>query len=224
MYSIFTDNICEGQGALRSSGNAGAVSIGYYRYSPDNTPLIHIMNCTFSNNSANYINTTEESNCTSANSVIASKKYVKRGGGVACYFSANALQVSYNTRGTVEHIYILTTLSPFYLLTVFMCITIILQSAVHITGCMFQDNTAEDSGGGIYMNLNGRDSAVTNITITDTHFIDNKALHGAGVEITFDTPDSTKRPNHLILERCHFEGKVPLSLSMAMTLNMVRYY
>ena len=79
-----------------------------------------------------------------------------------------------------------------------MCITIILQSAVH-TGCMFQNNTAEDSGGGIYMNLNGRDSAVS---LTNTHFIDNKALHGAGVEITFDilTVAETKPP--------HF-GEVP---------------
>lgn len=71
---------------------------------------------------------------------------------------------------------------------------------------MFHNNIAEDSGGGIYMNLNGHDNSVTNITISDSQFISNTAIHGAGVEITFDTPNSTECPNHLVLKSCHFEG------------------
>lgn len=108
MHSVFTDNISEGRGTMQSSGNAGAVSIGYHRtYPPNNTPLIHIMNCTFSNNAAKYIvSTTDESNCTSANSVLARKIYVKRGGGIACYFSADGLQVSYNKSHVLSSFYL----------------------------------------------------------------------------------------------------------------------
>ena len=55
------------------------------------------------------------------------------------------------------------------------------------------------------MNLNGNDSTTT-ITITDSQFINNMAMHGAGVEITFDTPNSVDQSNHLTLQNCHFEG------------------
>ena len=79
------------------------------------------------------------------------------------------------------------------------------QSEVHISNCIFEGNMAEDSGGGVYMNLNGEGST-TNITITDTEFFDNIAMHGAGVEITFDTPNSVTNPNQLILQQCHFKG------------------
>lgn len=88
--STFTDNICKGQGQLRNSGNAGAVSIGYNEtYPPETSPLIHIMNCTFTGNEARL----PTSECGDTNSALSRKMYVQRGGGIGCYFSAPSLQV-----------------------------------------------------------------------------------------------------------------------------------
>jgi predicted outer membrane repeat protein len=165
--STFTQNICKGQRRVPNSGNAVAVSIGYGEtYTPKHSPLIEVMNCTFTGNEAKL----EGDACGRASVAISQQFFTQRGGGLGCYFSAPGL-----------------------------------ESEVRISDCVFEDNTAEDSGGGIYMNLNGNDSTTT-ITITDSQFINNMAMHGAGVEITFDTPNSVDQSNHLTLQNCYFEG------------------
>ena len=78
---------------------------------------------------------------------------------------------------------------------------------VTISESVFTDNLAEDSGGAIYMNLNGDNGSTTNITISDSRFTRNWAMHGAGVEITFDTSESVRKPNHLTIDNCTFTGK-----------------
>ena len=89
--STFTNNTCYGQGKIRSSGNAGAVSIGYNdTYPRENSPLIRIVNCTFIDNSAKLLT----SQCGSVIAALFQKLYVERGGAVGCYFSAAGLQVS----------------------------------------------------------------------------------------------------------------------------------
>ena len=74
------------------------------------------------------------------------------------------------------------------------------------------------------MNLNGRDAAATNITISDSQFIENRAMHGAGVEITFDSSESVRFPNSLTIERCRFEGKFLAAFQSHFSLLPFYYY
>ena len=74
------------------------------------------------------------------------------------------------------------------------------------------------------MNLNGRDGAATNITISDSQFIENRAMHGAGVEITFDSSESVRFPNSLTIERCRFEGKFLAAFQSHFSLLPFHYY
>ena len=76
-----------------------------------------------------------------------------------------------------------------------------------ISGSWFERNVAEDSGGAIYVNMNGRNSAVTNTTVSRSWFVGNEAMHGGGLEFTFDTPDSVYYSNFLRVEECHFQGE-----------------
>ena len=190
--STFRDNLCKGQGTIRNSGNAGAVSIGYNNTYNRSRPQIKIKSCNFFNNTAELVKSSESSNnCSGPNPALSQQIFVERGGGIGCYFSAPGLQAS---SFIISH-------SFCYSASVYM---FYFQSEVDISDCVFEGNRAIDSGGGIYMNLNNNSTTI--ITIRDSDFTSNKAMHGAGVEITFDTDDSVQHPNQLTLERCHFTG------------------
>ena len=83
----------------------------------------------------------------------------------------------------------------------------ILQSTVHISNSTFIGNIAEDSGGAVYMNLNGKDGPTTDIYFHNCTFMKNIAQHGGGIEVTFDTSDSVHHPNSIKIEKCYFEGR-----------------
>ena len=68
------------------------------------------------------------------------------------------------------------------------------------------------------MNLNGGNNSTTNIHISDSEFVGNFAMHGAGVEITFDTPDSVRQPNHLTIQRCNFSGRMHIKTILSLVL------
>ena len=78
------------------------------------------------------------------------------------------------------------------------------NALIRIENCQFTDNTAQDSGGGIYMFLDGPGSA-HNISIWDTNFTGNSAQDGGGLEITHSNPDSPQNPNFVEVIGCRFD-------------------
>lgn len=78
---------------------------------------------------------------------------------------------------------------------------------VSIADSWFEHNMAEDSGGAIYVNMNGREEAETNITVSGSWFVENEAMHGGGLEFTFDTPDSVLYSNFVRVTKCYFWGE-----------------
>lgn len=80
-----------------------------------------------------------------------------------------------------------------------------LQLEITIQGCSFTNNTAKDSGGGVYINLSGGDGASTSVTFTNNRFVGNCAVDGGAIETTFDSPESVMHPSHLVVENCTFE-------------------
>jgi len=79
------------------------------------------------------------------------------------------------------------------------------NGTVLIQNCHFINNTAADSGGGVYMFLNGVESS-HNITSVDTDFVGNKAQDGGGLEITHSNEDSVNNPNFVSVINCTFFG------------------
>ena len=91
---------------------------------------------------------------------------------------------------------------------------ILFQSTVRISNSTFIGNVAEDSGGAVYMNLNGKNKSTTDIHFADSEFIENTAVHGGGIEVTFDTSESVHYPNSITIERCYFKGmSIPLMIN-----------
>ena len=92
----FTNNTSTGQGRIRNSGNAGAMSIGFNEtFSEEVIPEILIQDCSFKDNSA-----TVEGSCSQVGSVLFSKIYTQRGGAIAGYFATPGLQSIFTIRGT----------------------------------------------------------------------------------------------------------------------------
>ena len=76
---------------------------------------------------------------------------------------------------------------------------------ITIKDCMFIDNVAEDSGGGIYMFLSGEMGSFQTVTISNSSFTGNRAQDGGGLEITHSNPDSVNTPNIISVVKCRFE-------------------
>lgn len=74
---------------------------------------------------------------------------------------------------------------------------------ITVNDCTFEENYAQNSGGGIYMFLTGASNA-HRVTITETRFIRDKARDGGGLEITFSSPDSVSNPNVVLIRNCNF--------------------
>ena len=83
-----------------------------------------------------------------------------------------------------------------------------IQVTLGFERCSFTDNYAQDSGGGVYINLSGNIGAVTNITFTECTFVNNEAIDGGGIETTFDLPHSVLMPSSLTVLDCHFENNM----------------
>lgn len=79
------------------------------------------------------------------------------------------------------------------------------SSIVRIEDSQFDDNEAEDSGGGVYMFLGGVKSA-HNVSISNTGFARNRAQDGGGLEITHSNADSVSNPNSIQVTNCTFDG------------------
>lgn len=84
------------------------------------------------------------------------------------------------------------------------------NGTITIEQCEFSNNTAEDSGGGIYMFLSGRNSFQT-IMVINTSFIGNTAQYGGGLETTHFNQDSLLTPNNITVIFCVFEENFGIS-------------
>ena len=81
------------------------------------------------------------------------------------------------------------------------------QATVNISGCKFINNTAEDTGGAMYINLSGGDNAYVNITIAKSLFLRNCGLEDAGaIQYTVDATESAAIPGSITIQDCHFEN------------------
>ena len=80
------------------------------------------------------------------------------------------------------------------------------QVTLRFERCNFTNNIAQDSGGGVYINLSGDFGAVNNITFTECTFMNNSAIDGGGIQATFDLPYSVTMPSSLTAIDCHFEN------------------
>ena len=80
-----------------------------------------------------------------------------------------------------------------------------LEISLIVERCMFVNNRAQHSGGGLYVNLSGAKGAVTNITVRESNFSGNYAtMDGGGLEVTFHTAESVHFPSFLVVQDCHF--------------------
>lgn len=79
------------------------------------------------------------------------------------------------------------------------------NAAIRIEDSQFINNTAQDSGGGVYMFLDGPQSFHT-VDIYNTNFTGNRAMDGGGLEITHSNPDSSQNPNLISVTKCNFDG------------------
>ena len=105
-----------------------------------------------------------------SNTVLSSKVYTQRGGGMAGYFGAAGLEINFL-----------------------------------VEGCTFANNSAQDSGGGIYINLSGAKGMHANMTVRESNFSGNFAtVDGGGLEVTFDTIESVLFPSFLLVQDCNF--------------------
>ena len=100
-----------------------------------------------------------------------------------------------------------------------------------VEGCTFANNSAQDSGGGIYINLSGARGMQANMTIRKSDFSENFAtVDGGGLEVTFDTAESVLFPSFLLVQDCNFTQNrasnggafKPVQLSSLGNLNYVR--
>lgn len=104
------------------------------------------------------------------------------------------------------------------------------EVAIVVERCMFVDNKAQDSGGGVYINLSGVSGSFANMTFRETEFSGNYARHGGGLEVTFDTTKSVLLPSYLVVQDCNFNGNTaqyggamkPLQISSQGNLNWIR--
>ena len=163
---FFTNNTSLGIGTIEYSGNAGALSIGFSTtFSKITQPEILIQDSVFDSNEANV-----SGECVQENTILLTKVYTQRGGGVAGYFGAAGLKIN-----------------------------------LLVERCRFVNNSAQDSGGGLYINLSGAKGAVTNVTVRESNFSGNYAtMDGGGLEVTFDTATSVHFPSFLQVQDCHF--------------------
>ena len=97
--------------------------------------------------------------------------------------------------------------------------------------CSFVNNRAQDSGGGLYINLSGVKGAVNNVTVRESNFSGNYAtMDGGGLEVTFDTATSVHFPSFLLVQDCHFSYNrakyggafKPVQISSQGNLNRIR--
>ncbi len=80
------------------------------------------------------------------------------------------------------------------------------QAQVLVQNCFLKGNNARDSGGGIYMNIQG-DNNNHSINIMDTDFIDNVGPDGGGLEITQYSGISANVRHHIVnIVNCQFWG------------------
>ena len=100
-----------------------------------------------------------------------------------------------------------------------------------VEGCTFGNNSAQDSGGGIYINLSGARGMQANMTVRKSNFSENFAtVDGGGLEVTFDTVESVLFPSFLLVQDCNFTQNrasnggafKPVQLSSQGNLNYVR--
>ena len=177
-----------------------------------NTPVVQLTNCTFTNNTSKGEATLRNSGNAGAISIGYNDTYPSTNRPIitvsGCSFINNSARISKKSCGSAT-----SALSSKVFVQRGGAIGIFLsaaglQSHVNITKCWFERNEAEDSGGAIYMNLNGANRAVTIITITESWFMENVAMHGGGLEVTFSSEDSVLFPNHLTVHNCHFIGEL----------------
>ncbi len=136
--------------------------------------------------------------------------------GVFLYEVSYVLKVNiFNQRGGAMAIYIG---SPDY------------RAHVLIHNCILKGNRAQDSGGGIYMNIGGTNNNHS-ITITDTNFIENNGPDGGGLEITQYSDVHVGEPHHAVnVINCNFWrneanfGGGYKSLQIFVYLNTVNLY
>ena len=97
--------------------------------------------------------------------------------------------------------------------------------------CVFEGNRAQDSGGGIYINLSGVNGAYANMTFRESNFTGNFAISdGGAIEVTFDTTESVHSPNFLLVQDCYFTRNrgnyggalKPIQISSQGNLNRIR--
>ena len=81
-----------------------------------------------------------------------------------------------------------------------------LSTTIAIKRCQIANNTAENSGGGVYINLSGTTRAYSNISFEDCNFTGNCAVDGGGLQLSLDTPDSILYPNLVSLQNCNFDS------------------
>ena len=71
--------------------------------------------------------------------------------------------------------------------------------------CTFANNSAQDSGGGIYISLSGARGMHANVTVRESIFWGNFAtVDGGGLEVTFDTIESVLFPSYVLVQDCNF--------------------
>ena len=104
------------------------------------------------------------------------------------------------------------------------------EVVIVVQRCMFVDNKAQDSGGGVYINLSGVDGSFANMTFLESEFSGNNAKQGGGLEVTFDTTESVLLPSFLLVHDCNFSGNTalyggamePVQISSQGNLNQIR--
>ena len=78
---------------------------------------------------------------------------------------------------------------------------------IDIEGCEFTNNSARDSGGGVYMYLGGMEGSFQTITIANSNFTGNSAQNGGGggLETVHDNANSVETPNYVRVTKCRFD-------------------
>ena len=188
-----------------------------------NTPFITINNCSFTNNTSNGISPTRNSgnagalsigfnetfpNDTTPRIVIEDTVFISNtalSSDKCDAVDAVLYSKNYIERGGGIAFYIAASG---------------LNTAITITRCQIESNRAENSGGGVYINLSGIAGAYSNISFVDCNFISNTAVDGGGLQITCDTPDSILYPNSISLQNCSFENN---SASLGAAFKMIQF-
>lgn len=188
-----------------------------------NTPFITISNCSFTNNTSNGISPTRNSGNAGALSIGFNETFMADTTSQITIEETDFVNNSANSSTECDAVNAVLH-SKNYIQrgggVAFYIAAGGLSATITIKKCQIVNNTAENSGGGVYINLSGTARASSNISFEDCNFTENHAVDGGGMQLTLDTSDSVLYPNFISLQNCNFENN---SADLGAALKVVQF-